>query len=74
MDNKLKEIKLWDNRRINRKSAQESDYSDTSFHGEMNFLEDIKGHLDSNNSFETDIHDVYNPEFSIELLESKDEV
>jgi hypothetical protein len=30
----------------------------------MNFLEEIKGHLDGEISFETDIHDIYNPEFS----------
>lgn len=36
----------------------------------MNFLEEIKGHLDGEISFETAIHDIYNPEFS-EKIEHK---
>jgi hypothetical protein len=30
----------------------------------MNFLEDIKGHLDGEISFETSVHDIYDPAFS----------
>ena len=30
----------------------------------MNFLEDIKGHLDGDISFETNEHDIYDPDFS----------
>ena len=30
----------------------------------MNFLEDIKGHLDGDISFETNEHNIYDPAFS----------
>lgn len=30
----------------------------------MNFLEEIKGHLDGEISFETSVHDIYDPAFS----------
>lgn len=30
----------------------------------MNFLEEIKGHLDGDISFETSVHDIYDPAFS----------
>ncbi|CAD8042964.1 unnamed protein product [Paramecium primaurelia] len=63
--------------KVNTKSKQQvqndfdSFQSDNSYQSDgdnqpiiMNFLEDIKGHLDGDISFETNEHDIYDPDFS----------
>ena len=44
-------------------SKENSSQSDEELNKSYNFLEDIKGHLEIL-SFETKIHDIYNPEHS----------